>query len=88
MPIVFLTFQERKYNFLKFSRSHLTDSVTIVRDEGAPRIQALATLLSAKLVSLEAPDMLLAANNWAVKSADNSLILWSNHLIYGFSYVL
>ncbi|VDN56673.1 unnamed protein product [Dracunculus medinensis] len=67
---------------LQEAKSHLTDSVTIVRDEGAPRIQALATLLSAKLVSLEAPDMLLAANNWAVKSADNSLILWSNHLIY------
>uniref|UniRef100_A0A0N5AVW1 Cohesin loading complex subunit SCC4 homolog n=1 Tax=Syphacia muris TaxID=451379 RepID=A0A0N5AVW1_9BILA len=63
------------------ARSHLTDSVTIVRDEGVPRIQALATLLSAKLAGVEAPDILVAANDWAAKSSDQSLMLWSNHMI-------
>uniref|UniRef100_A0A0M3HNQ1 MAU2 chromatid cohesion factor homolog n=1 Tax=Ascaris lumbricoides TaxID=6252 RepID=A0A0M3HNQ1_ASCLU len=67
---------------LQEARSHLTDSVTIVRDEGVPRIQALATLLSSRLVGSEATDMLLAASGWAAKSADQSLFLWSNHLIY------
>ncbi|VDK44359.1 unnamed protein product [Anisakis simplex] len=67
---------------LQEARSHLTDSVTIVRDEGVPRIQALATLLSSRLIGSEATDMLLAASNWAAKSADQSLFLWSNHLIY------
>ncbi|VDD94415.1 unnamed protein product [Enterobius vermicularis] len=63
------------------ARSHLADSVTIVRDEGVPRIQALATLLSAKLAGFEAADILVAANDWAAKSSDQSLMLWSNHMI-------
>ncbi|VDM46114.1 unnamed protein product [Toxocara canis] len=67
-----------------FLHSRLQEaSVTIVRDEGVPRIQALATLLSSRLVGSEATDMLLAASSWAAKSADQSLFLWSNHLIYG-----
>lgn len=73
----------------QFCRSHITDSVTIVRDEGVPRIQALATLLSAKLVAVDVPDMLIAANNFATKSSDHSLALWLNQIIYGwFSFLI
>ncbi|VDK70417.1 unnamed protein product [Litomosoides sigmodontis] len=67
---------------LQEAKSHITDSVTIVRDEGVPRIQALATLLSAKLVAVDVPDMLIAANNFATKSSDHSLALWLNQIIY------
>ncbi|VDN04959.1 unnamed protein product [Thelazia callipaeda] len=67
---------------LQEAKSHITDSVTIVRDEGVPRIQALATLLSAKLVAVDVPDMLVAANNFATKSSDHSLALWLNQIIY------
>ncbi|MFH4979880.1 hypothetical protein AB6A40_006589 [Gnathostoma spinigerum] len=67
---------------LQEAKSHITDSVTIVRDEGIPRIQALATLLTAKLFPEGAPDMLVAGNNWAIKSCDQLLLMWANHLIY------
>uniref|UniRef100_A0A0R3RYZ3 MAU2 chromatid cohesion factor homolog n=1 Tax=Elaeophora elaphi TaxID=1147741 RepID=A0A0R3RYZ3_9BILA len=67
---------------LQEAKSHITDSVTIVRDEGVPRIQALATLLSAKLVAVDVPDMLIAANNFATKSSDHSLALWLNQIIF------
>ncbi|VDN45375.1 unnamed protein product [Gongylonema pulchrum] len=65
------------------AKSHITDSVTIIREEAVPRIQALAALFSAKMVAFEMPDMLVSANEFVSKSSDHSLALWVNQIIYG-----
>lgn len=54
-----------------------------MRNEGMPRIRALATLLSAKLVAVDVPDMLGTATEVTARSGDHSLFVWLNQIIYG-----
>ncbi|KAL3076703.1 hypothetical protein niasHS_013499 [Heterodera schachtii] len=60
-------------------KKQLMDSIAISKEEDMARLQSIALLLLAKLLSSK--DVLKAASEWATKSADVGLLLWANSVI-------